>query len=424
MRRRISWLVTGTTSVVVVSFVIPLCLLVRTLAEDRAMSAADQQARNVAILLAAVQSDKRLLTLLDSLDTGTGTTTSVLTVKGRQLGAGPSMADDPDVRRALDGEGFRVVRDDTGRVLLPVVIGKRTAVVRTTVSGERLHDGVVRAWVSIIGLGVLLLVAATTIARRLGSRISDPLLEVAGTAHRLREGDLDARAEPRGTVETQELARALNGLADRTTELLASERAAVGDLSHRLRTPVTALRLDAEQVADEALARRLAEHIGVLERTIDAIVTEARRPVRTDLSAGGDLCRVVADRIGFWQALADDQGRTVTTGLPAGPVPVPLAESDLRDLVDILVDNVFAHTADGTDFAVRLTVEDDGRAHLVVVDAGGGFPAGGGRAGRPGTTGLGLDIAERMATGVAGELRRGRSPEGGASVEVVVPLSG
>ena len=52
MRRRISWLVLATTSTIVVAFVIPLCLLVRTLAEDRAMTAADQEARNVAILVA------------------------------------------------------------------------------------------------------------------------------------------------------------------------------------------------------------------------------------------------------------------------------------------------------------------------------------------------------------------------------------
>ena len=85
-------------------------------------------------------------------------------------------------------------------------------------------------------------------------------------AHQLREGDLHARAEVRGTEETQELARALNGLADRTGELLAAERAAVGDLSHRLRTPVTALRLDAEAVRDPELAARLQEHIASLQR--------------------------------------------------------------------------------------------------------------------------------------------------------------
>ena len=86
-------------------------------------------------------------------------------------------------------------------------------------------------------------------------------------------------------TEAAELARALNGLADRTTELLRAERAAVGDLSHRLRTPVTALRLDAEAVAELEVAERLQQHIGVLQRSIDAIVREARRQVRSDLAA-------------------------------------------------------------------------------------------------------------------------------------------
>ena len=54
MRRRISWLVLATTSTVVVSFVIPLCLLVRNLAEERAMAAVDQEARNVAIVVAGL----------------------------------------------------------------------------------------------------------------------------------------------------------------------------------------------------------------------------------------------------------------------------------------------------------------------------------------------------------------------------------
>ena len=52
MRRRISLLVAATTSAVVVAFVIPLCLLVRTAAEDRAMAAADQEARTVAMVVA------------------------------------------------------------------------------------------------------------------------------------------------------------------------------------------------------------------------------------------------------------------------------------------------------------------------------------------------------------------------------------
>ena len=422
MRSRIAWLVVATTSTMVVSFVVPLCLLVRTLAEDRAMSAADQQARNAAILVAGVDSDRAVRDLLDGLDAGTGTRTSVLTVRGTQLGAGPTMEGDPEVARAQAGEAFRVVDDRGGRVLLPVVVGSRTAVVRTTVTEARLRDGVTPAWLGIIGLGVGLLAAAVVVARQLGGRVAEPLLEVAAVAHRLRGGELDARADVRGSAETRELAQALNGLAERTTELLASERAAVGDLSHRLRTPVTALRLDAEAVAEPALAERLQEHIAVLQRTIDAIVGEARRPVRGDLAARCDARAVVAERTRFWSALAEDQQRPLAVDLPDHAVMLPLAPDDLADLLDVLVDNVFAHTPEGTGLQVRLTVEADAAA-LVVDDAGPGFAVRSGPR-RPGTSGLGLEIVERTAGGVGGALERGVSPSGGARVRVVVPLAG
>jgi len=420
MRRRISWLVVATTSTVVVSFVIPLCLLVRTLAEDRAMATADQEAHNVAILVAG--DPTQLRTFLSGINRRGATETRVLTSDGKELGSGPPMRSDPDVRRALSrSEAFTVVDSRGGRVLLPVVLPDGTAVVRSTVTPDQLRQGVARAWLGIIGLGVVLLVLALLLASRLGRRISEPLREVAGTAHRLREGELSARADVRGTEETQELARALNGLAERTGELLASERAAVGDLSHRLRTPVTALRLDSEAVTDPDLAQRLGEHITVLQRTVDAIVQEARRPVRTDLTPSCDATATVARRVEFWRALAEDQGRAMTVRLPERPLPVPLAAADLANLVDVIVDNVFAHTPEGTMLRIDLRPGTGGDgALLVVADAGPGITEGT-RQDRPGTTGLGLDIARRTAAACGGRLRTGTAPEGGASVEVNLP---
>lgn len=433
MRSRINRLVLATTSTIVVSFVVPLCLLVRTLAEDRAMAAADQEARNVAIIVAGLDSPRQLTDIIGVLDDGVSPSTSVLTADGRQIGPGPAMTADPDVARALKGEAFREISDGRGRVLLPVVVDGGTAVVRSTVDPDALQEGVRRAWAGIIGLGLVLLLVAALAARGLGRRISEPLRDVATTAHQLREGDLAARAEVTGTEETRELARALNGLAERTTELLASERAAVGDLSHRLRTPVTALRLDAEAVADPALAGRLQEHIGVLQRTVDSIVAEARRPVRRDLSARCDAAEVVAERVAFWSVLAEDQGRALRVVLADGPLTVGVSAEDLRDVVDVVVDNVFAHTAQGVGFEVSLGValvraadhdrpapaDDGGSVVLRVADAGPGFAPT--PAGRPGTSGLGLDLAARVAGGVGGALTRGRSEAGGALVELRLP---
>ncbi|HEX3221230.1 MAG TPA: HAMP domain-containing sensor histidine kinase [Nocardioides sp.] len=420
MRGRISWLVLATTSAVVVAFVIPLCLLVRTLAADRAMSAADQAARNVALVVSTTERTAELDAYLSELNRSSVPQVAVLTARGRSLGTTTDLRQDPDVRQALTGEGLRVTGEDGGAVLIPVDGPRGTSVVRAGVTEDDLRRGVAAAWVGIIGLGLVLLLLGWVIARQLGRRISEPLRDVAQTAHQLREGDLEARADVRGTPETVELARALNGLAERTTELLAAERAAAGDLSHRLRTPVTALRLDAESVPDPALAQRLQDHITALQMTVDQIVKEARRPVQSALSARTDASRTVADRVAFWSALAEDDGRPLRADITPGPLVVPVSESDLADLLDVLVDNVFAHTPEGTGFTVTLRATE-GTCLLVVSDDGPGWSDA--PSPRAGHTGLGLDIARRTAAQCGGHLVTGITGAGGARVEVALPLA-
>ena len=421
MRRRISWLVVATTSTVVACFVIPLCLLVRTLAEDRAMAAADQEARSVAMLVVGVEDASGLAELVGDLDARGVPATGVLTAGGETVGSmTPAVAADPEVGRSLrNQEAFSVVDERGGRVLLPVVREDGTAVVRSFVTPADLRRGVSTAWFGISGLGLLLLALAVGVASRLAQRVSEPVREVAATAHALRQGDLSARAPTQGPKETEELARALNGLAERILELLAAERVAVADLSHRLRTPVTALRLDAEAIADAALAARMQDHITSLQRSVDAIVKQARRPVRADLAGSCDAGAVVRDRVAFWSPLAEDQGRPLRVDLAAERVLVPLAAEDLTDLVDVLVDNVFAHTPERTGFEVRLQA-DRAEARLVVVDHGSGIDGSPG-GDRPGSTGLGLDIARRTARDAGGRLHLASDPGAGTTVVVGLP---
>jgi signal transduction histidine kinase len=260
----------------------------------------------------------------------------------------------------------------------------------------------------------------------LGRRVSAPVTELAAVAHRLRAGELDARAVPRGPGETVELGKALNRLADRIGQLLTAEREAVADLSHRLRTPVTALRLDAESVTEPELADRLRSHIGVLERTVDAVVKDARRPVRSTVARSCVAARVVRDRVAFWSALAADQDRDLRVSIPSEATRVDIDADDLVDIVDALVDNVFAHTPDGTDFAVSLTRSGRDFMRLEVADAGPGAVdpdvAVRGHS-TANSSGLGLDIVRRAAIAAGGELVIASSPSGGMLAVVTLGVA-
>jgi signal transduction histidine kinase len=420
MRRRIGWLVAATTSAVILGFVIPLCLLVQTLAHERAVSTARDDADDVALVVSGLYDDPGLAGVVGTATESTFAATSVVTPQGTVLGEqAADLTDDPDVVRARTGAAFTTSDEDGTTILSPVVTADGTYVVRARVSDEQLSAGVARAWTALGLLSVLLFIVAMVIADRFARRISTPVTDLAHVALRLRDGELDARAERSGPQETVELADALNQLAERISELLVAERAAVGDLSHRLRTPVTALRLDAEAVAEPEVAERLQQHVAHLQRTVDAIVRDARRPVRHTIRAGCDARAVVADRMAFWSALAEDQGRPMRVRLTDGPAPVAVDAADLTDVLDVLVDNVFAHTPE--DAAIDVTLEAPGGEVLMeVADSGPGIGSPTGVA-KPGSTGLGLQIARRTVAAIGGtmDIRSGA----GTTVTLTLPVA-
>jgi signal transduction histidine kinase len=431
MRRQISFLVAATTSAVILAFLIPLALLVRTLAEDRAVAGASQEAQAVATLVAGVNDQGQLRDLVGLVDQRSPRATSIVLPDGTLIGTAPAHPHAEAVSRARAGEAFTLLTDDGAEVVVPAVTERGTVVVvRTAVGAQDLRQGVTAAWLTFAGLGVVLMTVAVVGAGWLGRRVSAPVSELAAVAHRLRAGELDARAVPRGPEETVELGAALNRLADRIGELLVAEREAVADLSHRLRTPVTALRLDVEAVTEPELAHRLRDHIAHLSRTVDAVVKDARRPVRGTLGRSCDAVGVVRDRVAFWSALAEEQGRQVTVSLPSSAADVAIDAADLADVVDALVDNVFAHTPDGTDFAVTLTSADPVLVRLEVADSGQCF----GRAPHPeivtrghstaDSSGLGLDIVRRAAIAAGGDLTVATSASGGMLAVVTLGTAG
>ena len=420
MRLRIIFLVIATSSLVLVSFLLPLAIVLRTQAADRAISAATIQAQGMTPLVATLRRSSLRLAI-DQMNTEAGRTPiTVFLPRGRELGI--PAARSAAVRQAAKGRSFTTAMPAGVEILIAVEgLPGGAAVIRTFVPEAQLRHGVTRAWLLLGCVGFGLLALSVAVAYQLARSLVRPLAAVAAVSDRLAAGDLSARADLAGPPEVRRVGVGLNHLAARIGELLAHERETVADLSHRLRTPLTALRIDAESVRDATDQAQLLADVSAVECTVSKIIHDARRPA----SAGADpVCEagmVVAERAAFWRPLAEDTERRMIVDVAAGQIRVQVSREDLATCTDILLENVFAHTPDGAGCAIRLSHREPGGAWLVVADEGPGFPPSDpterGRSGI-GSTGLGLDIARRIAESSGGTLLIGRTASGGGVVTV------
>ncbi|MEV6242432.1 HAMP domain-containing sensor histidine kinase [Lentzea sp. NPDC051838] len=270
-----------------------------------------------------------------------------------------------------------------------------------------------------IGLLVVIAVLGSAAAVWLGGRRFRPLLRDMRTlADAARAGGTRVRAT--GPAELADLAAAVNEVADRTDRLLAGEREMIADVSHRLRTPLTALRLDIDVLDDSVVANRIRGAVRALNRDVDLII-ESLRPVGPLRPAECDLTAVVRARMEFWSVRAEDQGRWCEVDVPDPPLPVGLAADVLAAAVDTVLDNVFRHTPEGSPIAVEV-VAHAGWVTLVVEDGGRGVsePDEAVLRGHSGgsSTGLGLAIARAAAESTGGSLHVERGRLGGARIRM------
>ena len=421
MRLRVILLVLAVGSLMLVSFMLPLALLLRAFAADNAISGATIRAQFMAPLVATLNAtDLRLA--VDRVNQQNPSEPVTIYLPGdQQLGVKQPWS--PAVRLAAHGQSFPE-RAPGGVAIFVAVQGlpQGTAVIRIFVPDSQLRRGVTHSWLLLGLVAVGLLAMAVGVATQLTRSLVRPLRDVAVAAEQLSSGDLTARAPVDGPPEIKQVSSGLNRLADRISELLTHERETLADLSHRLRTPLTALRIDAELLSgDEELMARVVGDVDALTRTVNEIIGEARRPSASSGRATCDAGLVLMERAAYWRPLAEDQERWMTVDIPAHHLPVRVPEPDLNACIDILLENVFAHTPEGTAFSVRASPRAGGGAWLVVSDNGPGFshpdPARRGQS-SAGSTGLGLDIARRIAENSGGTLTLGRSPHGGGAVTI------
>lgn len=280
-------------------------------------------------------------------------------------------------------------------------------------------SGPLRSRQTTVTLAVLLLVVlsvsiGTVVATVTARRLAKPLRHVAERAARLGGGDF--RADPRryGVAELDMVAEALDTSAQALAQLVQRERQLVGDVSHQLRSRLTALQLRLESltllsgegdIAEEA--RAALEQADRLSEALEELLAAARAASEVDVEAI-ELSQALSEVAQEWRQLLRAEGRNlrlkVSDGLIARATP-----GRLREVVGVLLDNALRHGAGTVTVAARRG-DADGTVVVEVSDTGSGIPdelaphvfergfSGGG------STGVGLALARALAEADGGRL--------------------
>jgi signal transduction histidine kinase len=276
--------------------------------------------------------------------------------------------------------------------------------------------------ISMALMGVIVLAASVWAVRR----VTAPLGMLSAAPDRLGR---DVAAEPlaeTGTVEMQSAARAFNRMQERLRRLIESRTQMLAALSHDLRTPLTLLRLRAEDVADTDERDKMLATIAEMDEMIGTTLAFARDEMRAEPRRKVDIAALLT-------SIVDDMA---DAGLPvtmesASPLIYDCQPGALKRAIVNLLDNAVkygkrAQALIGTTAtAIEIAIDDEGpgipEAELPLVFQP-FYRVEDSRNRDTGGTGLGLAIAQSIVQAHGGELTLANRPGGGLRACIKLPV--
>ena len=435
MRRRLLLALVGLTGAILIGAVIPLGL--RASAHDYNGYVEDSQSR---ARTAAAAAEELLADRLSGRELGqdlaaaarSGDGLAVLSPHGATLRrAGAPVV----VRASLLGQAERSgtlvtdVAHERVLVVVPVRSGGQTVgFVALFRPMERLEYVLRTFWLTLVLIAVAALAAAVLIGLGLSRWAARPLAVLDCAASKLGDGDLSARAPAAACpAEFRRLANTFNTMAGRLETLVHDNRAVIEDVSHQLRTPLAALRLRLDLLAqDSGEASDFAgalDEVARLSRLVDGLLAVARAENATPPAVAVPVEHVIGERIAAWAPVAAEQAiRLTSPEMP--PVDALIADGYLEQILDNLIANAVDAAREGNTITVSAVTAQQ-RVQVVVADDGPGMSqAEMDRAFRrfatstAGGSGLGLAIVYRLASSNGGSARLTTTEGGGLTVTV------
>jgi len=277
------------------------------------------------------------------------------------------------------------------------------------------------------------LAAGALVAVGLARWVSRPLSRLEDAAQALGDGELSTRSpEAGGPSEVRRLSDNFNLMAARLEALVRGHQATMADVSHQLRTPLAALRLRLDLLAQDSEAEAAAELAGAqeeiarLSRLVNGLLAVARAENITTPQVNLAVDELIRARVAAWRPAADE--RDVGLQADLTPVIARMGEGHLEQIMDNLIANALDALPPGG--TIRITAAPAGdRARIVVADDGPGMSAQQQRtafrrfATSNGGTGLGLAIVDRLTVASGGTAALSDTPGGGLTVTIELPFA-
>jgi signal transduction histidine kinase len=215
-------------------------------------------------------------------------------------------------------------------------------------SGEVISGRVQEAVMPVVTIGIALMIAAAVTGILLARRLSRPFVRLAGVARELGEGSLALRPERSRIPEARAIGEALRSSATTLEQRIRREHEFAANASHQLRTPITALRLELEDLSlwpetPPPVREQLDHALLEIDRLSDAI-TQLLELARGGTPGGeswiplGTMLDQAAKR---WQGQAKTLDRRITVrphDFASVSAPAPAAQ-----ILDVLIHNALVH---------------------------------------------------------------------------------
>lgn len=308
--------------------------------------------------------------------------------------------------RAQDGPVF------TSQLITTVNGGQITVNVEKSKSSSL--RGIFALTVFTILLSFIAVGAAAWMASRLVGRLVAPLDELARTAETLGSGDARPSGRRYGIPELDRVAEVLDIGVARTNALLEEERQFAADVSHQLRTPLTALLLRLEEIQELTQTSEVRAEASAAVEQIERLVTvvEDLTALHSDARPGPTGPLTIDDLVGSqlseWEPAFAAANRKLASSGTAGLIAHATRGAQTQVLATLL-ENALAH-GEGT-VTVSARAATDGWLIIDVTDQGNGVPEEMGDrifqrgiSGTPGHSGLGLALARTLVSADGGRL--------------------